>query len=97
MLYEIFWLFYALGIVILVSLGLLGIFLFTSISAPRTKVTALILSIIIILAVLYFSYQWNAEKKRIRIFTEHVEKPSTNIWPHIRSKYLLALHGRNPN
>ena len=74
MLYEIFWLFYALGIVILVSVGLWGIFLFTSIPAPRTKVTALILSVIIILAGLYFSYQWNAEKKRIRIFTQQVEE-----------------------
>ena len=74
MLYEIFWLFYALGIVILVSIGLWGIFLFASIPPPRTKVTALILSIIIFLAGLYFSYQWNVEKKRIRIFTEQVEE-----------------------
>lgn len=74
MLYEIFWLFYALGIVILVSVGFLGIFFFASIPAPRIKVTALILSVIIILAGLYFSFQWNAEKKRIRIFTQQVEE-----------------------
>ena len=74
MLYEIFWLFYALGIVILLSLGLWGIFLFASIPAPKTKVTALILSIIVLLVGLYFSYQWNVEKKRIRIFTEQVEE-----------------------
>jgi len=74
MLYEIFWLFYALGIVILVSVGLWGIFFFASIPAPRTKVMVLILSVIIILAGSYFSYQWNAEKKRIRIFTQQVEE-----------------------
>jgi hypothetical protein len=74
MLYEIFWLFYALGIAILVTLGLWGIFLLTSIPTHRTKVTALILSILVILAGLYFSYQWNVEKKRIRIFTEQVQE-----------------------
>ena len=74
MLYEIFWLFYALGIAILVSIGLWGIFFFASIPALRTKVAALVLSIIIILTGVYFSCQWNAEKKRIRIFTQQVEE-----------------------
>jgi len=61
MLYEMFWLFYALMIVILVSVGLWGIFFFASIPARRIKVTALVLSVIIILAGLYFSYQWNVD------------------------------------
>ena len=55
MLYEMFWLFYALMIVILVSVGLWGIFFFASIPARRIKVTALVLSVIIILVGLYFS------------------------------------------
>jgi hypothetical protein len=74
MLYEIFWLFYALGIVILVSLGLWGVFFFASLPAPRIKVAALVLSIIIILAGLYFSYQWTVEKKKILVFTQQVEE-----------------------
>jgi len=73
MLYEIFWLFYALGIVILLSLGLWGIFICVD-HRTQNKVTALILSIIVILVGLYFSFQWNIEKKRIRIFTEQVEE-----------------------
>jgi len=60
--------------VILVSVGLLGIFFFASISVPRIKVTALVLSVIIVLAGLYFSYQWNVEKRKIRIFTQQVEE-----------------------
>jgi hypothetical protein len=74
MLYEIFWLFYALGIVILISIGFLGIFFFQSVPARRTKVMAVVLCIIIILVGLYFSYQWNIKKREIRIFTQQVEE-----------------------
>ncbi len=74
MLYEMFWLFYALMIVILVSVGLWGIFFFASIPARRIRVTALVLSVIIILAGLYFSYQWNLEKKKIQIFAQQIEE-----------------------
>jgi predicted transporter len=74
MLYQLFWLFYALGIVTLISIGILGIFFFLSMPAPRTKVIAVILSVIIILAGLYFSYQWNVEKKEIQLFTQQVEE-----------------------
>ena len=74
MLYEIFWLFYALGIVIVISIGLLGIIFLQSIPTPRPRVMALMLSIIIILVSLYFSYQWNLKKTGIRIFTQNVEE-----------------------
>ena len=74
MLYEIFWLFYALGIVILISIGLWSIFFLQSIPAPRTKLMALVLSVIIILAGSYFSYQWNIKKRETRIFTQQVEE-----------------------
>jgi cytochrome c biogenesis protein CcdA len=74
MLYEIFWLFFSLGIVIIMSIGVLGIFLLQSIRAPRTKLIAVVLCIIIILVGLYFPYQWNIEKKGIRIFTQQVEE-----------------------
>jgi len=74
MLYEIFWLFYALGIVIIMSIGVLTIIVLQSIPAPRTRLMAVVLCIIIILVGLYFSYQWNVEKKGIRIFTQQVEE-----------------------
>ena len=74
MLYEIFWLFYALGIAIIMSLGLLGILLLQSIPGLRTKIMAVALCTIIILAGLYFSFQWNAEKRGIRIFTQQIEE-----------------------
>ena len=74
MLYEIFWLFYALGIVIIMSIGLLSVFFLQSIPTPRTKMMAVGLCIIIILSGLYFSFQWNAEKRGIRIFTQQIEE-----------------------
>jgi uncharacterized protein YacL len=74
MLYEIFWLFFALGIVIIISIGVLGLFFLQSIPAPRPRVMALIVSTIIILVSLYFSYQWNLKKTGIRIFTQNVEE-----------------------
>jgi phosphotransferase system glucose/maltose/N-acetylglucosamine-specific IIC component len=74
MLYDTFWLFYALGVAILISIGLLGIISLQSTPAPRTKVVAMVLSIIIVLAGLYFSYQWNIGKKEIRIFTQEAEE-----------------------
>jgi hypothetical protein len=63
MLYEIFWLFYALGVAILVSIGLWGIFSLRSIPAPRPRVMALALSVIIMLVGPYLSYQLNLGKK----------------------------------
>jgi cytochrome c biogenesis protein CcdA len=74
MLYEIFWLFYGLGVVIIMSIGALGIFFLQSVPAPRTKLIAVVLCIIIILIGFYFSYRWNIEKKGIRIFTQQVEE-----------------------
>ncbi len=74
MLHEIFWMFYALGIVIIMSIGLLGIFFLQSVPGPRTRLMAVVLCIIIILTGLYFSYKWNIQKKNIRIFTQKVEE-----------------------
>lgn len=74
MLYEIFWVFYALGIAILISIGILGIFSFLSIPLPRTKVMAMILSIAIILSGLFFSYRWNVQKEGFRTFTQQAEE-----------------------
>ena len=74
MLYETFWLFFALGVAILISIGLWGIFFVPSTPASRTKVVAMVLSIIIVMGGLYFSYRWNMEKKEIRIFTREAEE-----------------------
>jgi hypothetical protein len=73
MLYEIFWVFYALGIAILISIGFLGILFSLSIPSARKKVMGMGLSIAIILAALCSSYQWNVKKEGIRTFTEQAE------------------------
>ena len=70
MLYDIFWVFYALGIAILISIGILGILFSLSIPSPRKKVMGMGLSIAIILAALGSSYQWNVKKEGIRTFAE---------------------------
>lgn len=74
MLYEISWVFYALGIAILISIGILGILFCLSIPSPRKKVMAIGLSIAIILAALCSSYQWNVKKEGIRTFTQQAEE-----------------------
>lgn len=73
MLYEVFWLFYALGIAVLVSVGFFGIFSFLSIPSPRIKGMAIGLSIAVILAGLFFSYRWSTQKEGIRTFTQQAE------------------------
>ena len=74
MLYEIFWLFYALGIAIIMSIGVLSIFSLQSIPPRRTRLLALFLCIIVILVGLYFSYEWSIQKKRIQTFTQQLEE-----------------------
>ena len=74
MLYETVWLFFALGVGILISIGLLGIIFSPTIPARLLKVIAVIISVLIILTGVYFSYQWNAEKKRIQILTQQAEE-----------------------
>lgn len=74
MLYETAWLFFTLGIGILLSIGLLGLFFFLSIPGRTIKEEAVILSVLIILSGIYFSYKWNAEKKEIQVLGQQVEQ-----------------------
>ena len=74
MLYEVSWLFYALGIAILVSIGGVGIFSFLSIPSSRIRGMALGLSIAVLLAGLFFSYRWGVQKEGIRTFTQQAEE-----------------------
>lgn len=74
MLYETAWLFFTLGIGILLSIGLLGLFFFLSIPGRTIKEEAVILSVLIILTGIYFSYRWNAEKKEIQVLGQQVEQ-----------------------
>ena len=74
MLYEISWLIFALIVAILMSIGLLGLIFFPSIPAKPIRAVALILSILILLSGIYFSYRWNAEKRGIQALTGQVEQ-----------------------
>ena len=73
MLYETAWLFFTLGIGILLSIGLLGLFFSLSIPGRTVKEEAVILSVLIILTSIYFSYKWNAEKREIQALGQQAE------------------------
>ncbi len=74
MLYETVWLFFALGVGVLISIGLLGLIFSPAIPPRILKVMAVIISVLIILTGIYFSYQWSAKKKGIRVLTQEAEE-----------------------
>lgn len=74
MLYETVWLFFALGVGILISIGLLGLILSPAIPPRILKVIAVMISVLIILAAIYFSYQWSAQRKGIQVFAQQAEE-----------------------
>jgi len=74
MLYETVWLFFALGVGILISIGLLGL-IFSPALPPRIlKAMAVILSVLIILTGIYFSSLWSAQRNGIQILTQQAEE-----------------------
>jgi len=85
MLYETFWLFFALGAGILISIGFLGLILSPAIPSRILKVMAVMISLLIILTGVYFSSLWNAQKKEIRVLTQQAEETL---------KQYLATHPR---
>ncbi len=72
--YETVWLLFALGVGILISLGLLGLIFSPAIPPRILKVMAMIISVSIILTGIYFSYQWSAQKKGIQVLTQQAEE-----------------------
>jgi hypothetical protein len=74
MLYETVWLFFALGVGILISLGLLGLIFSPAIPPRISKVMAMMISVLIILTGIYFSYQWTAQRKGIQVLTQQAEE-----------------------
>jgi hypothetical protein len=74
MLYETFWLVFALNVGILMSVGILGLILSPSIPAKPAKVTAILISCLILLSGIYFSYRWNEEKAGIRTLAGQMEQ-----------------------
>jgi len=74
MLYETVWLFFALGAGVLISIGFLGLILSPAIPTRILKVMAVMVSLLIILTGVYFSSQWSAQKKEIRVWTQQVEE-----------------------
>ncbi|MDH4267355.1 MAG: hypothetical protein OEW45_17115 [Deltaproteobacteria bacterium] len=74
MVYETVWFFFALGIAIFLSIGLLGLLFSPAIPGRTLKEVAAILSVLIIFAGAYFSYKWYSEKKGIQGMTQQVEE-----------------------
>jgi sulfite exporter TauE/SafE len=74
MLYETVWLFFALGAGVLISIGFLGLIFSPAIPPRILKVMAVMISVLIILTGIYFSSQWSAHKKEIRVLTQQVEE-----------------------
>jgi cytochrome c biogenesis protein CcdA len=74
MLYETVWLFFALGVGILISIGLLGLIFSPAIPPRILRAIAIIISVLIILSGIYFSSQWSGQKKEIRVLTQQAEE-----------------------
>jgi len=74
MLYEIFWLVFAVTVAILMSVGLLGLTLSASLSSKPAKIATAILSVLIFFAGVFFSYQWYSQKKEIQNLSGQVEQ-----------------------
>ena len=73
MLYETVWLFFALGVGILISIGLLGLIFSPAIPPRILKAMGVMISVLIILTGIYFSYQWSAQRKGIQVLTQQAE------------------------
>ena len=74
MLYETVWIFFALGVGILISIGLLGLIFSPAIPPRILKVFAMMISILIVLTGIYFSSQWSAQKKGIQVLAQQAEE-----------------------
>ena len=74
MLYETVWLFFALGVGILMSIGLLGLIFSPAIPPRILKAMAVMISVLIILTGIYFSSQWSAQRKSIQVLTQQAEE-----------------------
>jgi disulfide bond formation protein DsbB len=83
MLYETIWIFFALGVGILISIGLLGIIYSPAIPPRILKIMATMISLLILLTGIYFSYQWSAQKKGIQVLAQQAEEAL---------KHYLAAH-----
>jgi disulfide bond formation protein DsbB len=74
MLYETVWLFFALGVGILISIGLLGLIFSPAIPPRILRAMAAMISVLIILTGIYFSYQWSAQRKGIQVLAQQAEE-----------------------
>jgi disulfide bond formation protein DsbB len=74
MLYETVWLFFALGVGIVISIGLLGLIFSPAIPPRILRAMAVMTSLLVILTGIYFSYQWSAQRKGIQVLTQQAEE-----------------------
>jgi hypothetical protein len=74
MFYETVWLLFALGVGILISIGLLGLIFSSAVSPRILKVIGVLISVLIILTGIYFSYQWSVRRNGIQVLTQQAEE-----------------------
>ena len=74
MLYETVWLFFALGVGVLISIGLLGLILSPAVPSRLLKVIAIIISMLIILSGISFSFQWSLRRTGIQVLAQQAEE-----------------------
>ncbi len=74
MLYETVWLFFTLGVGVLISIGLLGLILSPAIPPRILKVIAIIISMLIILSGISFSFQWSVRRTEIQVLAQQAEE-----------------------
>ncbi len=91
MLYEVMWMFYALGICIFLGIGILGLAFSPSLPSPKIKAAAMVLCGVIILAGLYFSYRWYAEKQEIITLGQRMEQTMNQYLARYQKLQLLHL------
>ena len=74
MLYETVWLFFALGVGVLISIGLFGLILSPAVPSRLLKVIAIIISMLIILSGISFSFQWSLRRTGIQVLAQQAEE-----------------------
>jgi disulfide bond formation protein DsbB len=74
MLYETVWLFFALGVGILISIGLLGLIFSPAVPPRILKAMGVMISVLIVLTGIYFSYQWSAKRTGIQVLAQQAEE-----------------------
>ncbi|MCX5907332.1 MAG: hypothetical protein NTY64_09130 [Deltaproteobacteria bacterium] len=74
MIYEVVWLLYVIGIGIFFCIGIFGLFVSWPLVNKKAKVIVMILSLLILLAGIYFAFRWNVEEEEIQKIAQQLEE-----------------------